>query len=214
MKAVKKLCVFGIGIWCLSNAPAQAALLSTNDSVFGGSAITLDTETGLEWLDLPFSLNLSYNSISTQFGSGGSFSGFRHASTTEVEALFIAAGIPNIGNGNGSVANIAPSQALIALVGATSFQGIYPGTMGITGTSRFAGSHRSGLLDFYWNGDISVYNASTDTYQTGDTVGFDNVGHWLVREPSSAAVPEPTTVLGLSTAAVGLFLKKRNCKQS
>lgn len=214
MKAVEKLCALGVGICLLSNTPAQAALLTTSDSVFGSNAITLDTETGLEWLDLPFSRNLSYNSVSTQFGSGGSFSGFRHANTTEVEALFTAAGIPNIGNGNASVANIAPSQALIALVGSTSFQDIYPETIGITGTLGFAGLHRSGLLDFYWDNGIGVYQVSTDSVQYGDTASFDSVGHWLVREPSSAAIPEPTTVLGLATAAVGLFLSKRNCKQS
>lgn len=49
--------------------------------------ITLDTETGLRWLDVPISLSRSYNAVAAHFGAGGD-EGFRHATPSEVTSLF------------------------------------------------------------------------------------------------------------------------------
>lgn len=73
---------------------ANAALLSV-DSSFGPNTITRDTPSGLDWLDLTQSTNRSYDDVTTQFGKGGDYVGFRHATVAEVIELWNHAGIPN-----------------------------------------------------------------------------------------------------------------------
>lgn len=48
---------------------------------------TLDTETGLEWLDVPKSQGLSYNAVIDQTKPGGQFSGYRYAESEELLLL-------------------------------------------------------------------------------------------------------------------------------
>lgn len=45
--------------------PAPGALTSIDDAIYGTDAITLDTETDLEWLDLEFSRGMAYNTAVT-----------------------------------------------------------------------------------------------------------------------------------------------------
>ena len=93
----------------ISTVPVPAAvLLSQDDSVFGVDSITLDSATGLEWLDLTFTDGRSYIDVSSNFGPGGDFEGYRYATQSEVEALFINAGIPDVpGTSTGNFGPIA-----------------------------------------------------------------------------------------------------------
>ena len=75
---------------------AQATLLELDDSVFGPASITRDTDTGLDWLDVPLSSGRSYDDVSIQFGPGGDFAGFRYAAKAEIRALLQGVGISNI----------------------------------------------------------------------------------------------------------------------
>ena len=74
-------------------SPAHASLISMN-STYGVDTITLDTDTGLEWLDVDSALTYqnqyplrSYNDVVGQLGAGGLFEGFRYAIRSEVESL-------------------------------------------------------------------------------------------------------------------------------
>ena len=56
-------------------APALARLISIDDLLFGPGSITRDTETGLDWLDLPITQGfdgttstLSHNDVIAQLG--------------------------------------------------------------------------------------------------------------------------------------------------
>lgn len=71
----------------------NATVISIDDVVFGIDSITVDTDQGLEFLDLTLSVNRSFNDISTQFSIGGDFEGFRHATVIEVELLINNFGI-------------------------------------------------------------------------------------------------------------------------
>ena len=55
---------------------------------------TIDTVTGLEWLDITESVNLSYNDVAAELNTGGMFEGYRYANTAEIENLFDAFGLP------------------------------------------------------------------------------------------------------------------------
>ncbi len=173
----------------LISQSSESALVELNDPVLGTNAITQDTDTGLEWLDLTFSLNLSYNYVSNQFGVSRDFEGFRHAAASEVESLFEAAGIPYI-NGSSS-ANIIPSQSLIGLVGATSFQDGNPQAFAITEDTTLSGTRQAGILDFFYSNGQPMYEASTTTTVYGEAFSFETVGHWLVREAEEFPPCEP-----------------------
>ena len=72
-----------------STHSAQATLLSVDDSTGafgmpGSGAVTFDDATNLEWLDLTESIDRSFNDVSTHFGSGGDYEGWRHATTAEI----------------------------------------------------------------------------------------------------------------------------------
>lgn len=76
----------------------HATLVSLDDAVFGAGALTQDSATGFQWLDLTLTGVRSYNDMvgndgSNEFVAGGDFAGFRYATLTEVEQLWLAAGI-------------------------------------------------------------------------------------------------------------------------
>src|SRR4051794_27118202 len=74
-------------------AAIQSALAVTLPLVDEGS-ITYDPNTGLRWLDVTQSTNRSFNDVSSQFGRGGDFYGYRYATAAEVGTLFMNAGLP------------------------------------------------------------------------------------------------------------------------
>lgn len=94
---------------------ASAALESADDPVFGIDTLTIDTDTNLAWLDLTFTDARSFDDVSSQFGAGGDFEGYRYATEQEVLTFFEHAGIPNAPGT--SIANHDPINALLALVG-------------------------------------------------------------------------------------------------
>eukprot|EP00913_Durusdinium_trenchii_P028498 g26726.t1 len=59
----------------------------------GNSAITRDTETQLDWLDLRFTTGKTITEINRELKVGGRFAGFRYATLNEVKTLYRHAGI-------------------------------------------------------------------------------------------------------------------------
>jgi len=176
---------------------STAGLIVVDDVKFGVGSITRDTTNKVEWLDLTLSTNRTFEFVEGQLVIGGAFQGFRHASAQEITGLWTSAGIPNIGTS--SFVNIAPSQALMNLIGSTSFQG------GIGNGKEAIGIGKDGLrsdLDaFLYNGN-PVMGAFIEEFEwKGRSAG--TVGHWLVRDVSTATpVPEPTTLL-LAVGGIG-----------
>jgi hypothetical protein len=66
---------------------ADAAIVSMDLRAPGDGLISLDTVSHLEWLDVKETRTYSYNEIRVQFGVGGDFEGWRHATLQEVTAL-------------------------------------------------------------------------------------------------------------------------------
>ena len=207
MKTFSKL-VIGT-ILCLTwSVPARAALISLDDPVFGAGSITRDTDTNLEWLDVPFSEGDTFVDVAGEFGSGGEFEGFRHANAAEFETLVLNAGIPAI---NTIVTgDLTPFTDLINLLGATSFQDGNPQTSGfLSDIDPFEPPLRvNGDLDFLFFNGMPAYEANTSIARN-ETISFPGVGHYLVRP----VIPEPSTILGLLTIggiALGASKKKKS----
>jgi len=71
---------------------ANAAIMNADWKTPGDNLITQDTDSGLEWLDLTVTANLSYDYVSNRLGPGQEFEGWRYATAEEVTGLWDAFG--------------------------------------------------------------------------------------------------------------------------
>jgi hypothetical protein len=102
-------------------AQRAAADLVEVATVFGAATGTLDTSTGLIWLDVSVPTLLSYDDLLVEIQPGGLYENFHLATQVQVQTLWQNAGI-NLGEGflgEFTSANYAPIVALAALVGQT-----------------------------------------------------------------------------------------------
>ncbi len=182
---------------------ASADIVELDDGVFGAGSVTLDTDTGLQWLDLTLSTDLSANEVDAQLGVGGTFEGWRYASVAEVLTLFVNAGIPDVPGQ--SSANIAPAQALMDFVGSTGFQaGIGDGrqAFGITG-DKSGGLRRRADMDGLMVNGMPEMSVGAFAFQNPNG-GAPVLGSWLVR------VPHPGTLAVLACGSVGACRRSRS----
>jgi hypothetical protein len=166
-----------------------AVLEERDDPVFGVGAITYDSETGLEWLDITESSNKSFNYVSTQFGPGGEFEGFRHATLAEVEELWIHAGIPDIGDMSGAptTANFEPISAFHDLFGYyVTISGYIHRTWGITANKHGCCQHYCSTAEINLFSDMGQAILRPAPFL--DNIANSTFGHYLVRTASPNGV--------------------------
>jgi hypothetical protein len=186
---------------------SHAIVMSVDDPTFGVGALTRDTAQGLDFLDLTLFTGRSFNVVAGQFGAGGDFEGFRHATSPEVYTLinnfgFSPGATDGVTNGNTGCDQLS---GLLALLGVTSTAAILADqSLGLTSTILFSGHRRVNLVDF-------LDSNTNDRVATGG-VGFPDiisstVGHYLVGgSPAAAApIPEPTTFILFGTGILGLL---------
>ena len=184
--------VLALLLICLCAPALQAALLSLDDAQFGVGAITLDTSSNLEWLDVSLTSNRSYNDVSSQLGAGGEFEGFRYASQAEVQALWAQAGILDLSNTYVDE-NYDPIQDLVALLAPNN--PAVERTIGIYDAVTLGGFQRTGSIqarDDLMQGKANlIFNGVSQDYISSST------GSYLVRQ----VVPLPGALV-LFTAAL------------
>jgi len=100
-------------------------LIQANDPALppgiDGFNLTIDTATGLAWLDLTLTTGLSYDDVAA--GAGGFIgAGFSIATTDDVATLFTNAGATNL-TGDSLPSQFASATNLISLLGCTFFCG-------------------------------------------------------------------------------------------
>ena len=75
----------------------QAAIVQGNDpnqaAGDDGFNLTIDTNTGLRWLDLTLTNGRSFNDVSSNFAVGGDYEDYRHATRNEILSFWSNAGI-------------------------------------------------------------------------------------------------------------------------
>ena len=119
-------CVVAAAILFTKTVSSVAALISIDDPVFGQASVTADTATGLEWLDLTQTTNLSHLQMTALLASDVRFRGWRYATGSEVESLFTDAGISPLLCC--STENVAVVTTLQALLGVTVIGPAFPPT--------------------------------------------------------------------------------------
>jgi len=202
-------CVLIASIALLFSMNVQALLVS-EDSSFGADSITRDTDTGLEWLGLDYTLTRGYSGVVSQLGPGGTYDGFRLATGAELETLFYSsAGISS----TDASSTRAEIFNLISLVGYTFSAGLGGGAPAtFFASTAFFDDGEDTLLGLaslsvefdgsghYLGQNVSVLNniaSPADTLAVGEW----SAG-WLVR---ASEVPAPAGIfwLGLSMLLIG-----------
>ena len=180
---INMMLVFSFLFISLFPTQSFAVLKERNDPYWGTGAITYDAETGLEWLDLSFSTNLSSSYVSNQFGQGGEFEGFRYATHKEVLDFLNSAGISIIDYGSSDPSHVKACFNFIELVGLTDIYNDRPSVGGINGTLH------PELSDYYMSVLIYADTSRSDVRKVVYTQTYyrnyfssPTFGHWLVRE--------------------------------
>jgi hypothetical protein len=182
---------------------AKAYLYLTGDANFGSNSITVDTSTGLGWLNVSKTAGLSYQQVHSETQTGGTFSGFRFATVQEVLHLYSSAGLTasSYGNTTGYYPVSSPSiQTFFSLLGTSgTFNGL-PGILDLSGTSPNGGVTYFAPAIYGWTTD-QEYWVSDGGFQLGGTeygATFSDPGlsSWLVE-----SVPEPAAANFLVMAA-------------
>lgn len=185
---------------------ANAMLVSTDHANWGVGSITIDTQTGMQWLDVNHSVNYSYNRMLAEMLDGGLFQGFRYATQGEVEALAINSGVVDINSS--SAANADPAVNLMSFVGYTHNRRSNLEVFGMTSTTS-SGVVGSGVIDHLYLNGLAAYDVSVLGPSYGMDFTSDSVGNWLV---STAEVPLPSAFIFFSSALAlsGLLKRKLN----
>ena len=196
---------------------ASAALIEADWLVAGDNKLTVDTNSGLGWLDLTESTGLSMNQILA--GAGGFLDlGFRYATTSEIRALFADANIVDT-SGNPSQESAPAALDFILLFGFTyqvsDSSGSNTGTVGYhlpdppdtsestnasfvqyIVTSNTGNGHGAAMVEVLLDGTRDLAN-STD-------------GSFLVRETTVVPIPAAFWLFGSGVfGLVGIAGRKK-----
>lgn len=204
------------------------AATSANAAIIDHNTYLTDTDTGLDWLDVTASVNLSFNYVESQFGEGGEFEGWRHATGDEFNALLVGwTGITNNGYGLTQVRDES-LDPLIQMLGDT----YRSHALNLYGTDQHTHfGYAQGEYDTYTSGFIAdsltegsafqalifdtrepdntpdLYAARTVELYKHSTNGF--VGSFLVRDTAiNVSEPGSLALIGLGLFGLGCIRKK------
>ena len=169
---------------------AGAALTSSDWLNPGDGLLTIDSDTGLQWLDWSYTNNRSYNDVFSQLGAGGEFEGFRYATESEMRTLYENAGAVSIAPIDGTDAGNIPALNLLSSLLGDTFA---TGSEAIYDLEGNASEQASSLGDWPFSGPahhmVSAFNYATGQIAVRwlnleDTTAADFVGSALVLIPA------------------------------
>lgn len=204
----KKIAV--VGLLALGSMSANALLID-NDTY------TTDSVSGLDWLDVTATVNQSYDTVTSQFGVGGNYEGWRYATATEFNALVSNAGSTDVIGFDkvvlDEINNHSVADVLAGLLGSTQnifLDPDYEFTLGlINNISDSSGSHFAAMIMNDDRSDVSEDFSHAFNFSLEDNASQGFVGSYLVRNVQQ--VPEPATLsmLGLGLLGFGFLRKKK-----
>lgn len=184
---------------------AQAALVGSSNGL-------VDTDTGLEWLDVTLNVGLSYNSMINSGLNGYAAQGYRYASVYEVGTLFENAGavLPAFGGADFSAQSRSAGLLLISFLGATYTSSNNTFLQAASGTLATPSSVYTPWIRGSVSGATGISYGGHKPYITA---ADPNTGHWLVKKASMSPVPLPAS-LPLLMGGLGVFglLRRRKSR--
>lgn len=217
----------------LAATPAQAVLVSQSDVVFGTDSVTLDTGTGLKWLDVNLSVNRSFNDVSGQFGAGGDFQGWRYATGAEVLNLIVTNTVPLAGSPSPGSLDLPSASDFVVTLGPTIIDQtpIPPGPFASNAFGVF-GVYAGNLPGEYGVGSVGLDGVSDPSvpgplfqfaqFGVADNVGsspfedadtqFADRGSWLVLDDNvTVQISEPgaLAIFGIVIADIAFSRRRR-----
>lgn len=138
----------------------QAALVERDWLSAGDSLITYDTETGLEWLDVPVTSNMTYNDVLSITQTSPEFSGFSFASKQHVETFFNSAGLQTFFDSTEAPEEVVKVESFLSYWGVVWY-------IGDGQRTEFLTSNTEGLPEGqHWSGRLVWFPPSTAAYTT------------------------------------------------
>ncbi len=217
---MKLLVAFAATSLVLSSALAQASVVDTSFGV-------TDTASGLDWLSLANTTNMSLTSVMAQLGSGGTFAGWTVASDDQVKALFTDAtgllfpsGHPTYALGTTAADESAAASLALALGNTMCVAGIQcdgysavARTEGFTSNLFSTSTTSHDLADIYGYIDLSgnIVGAShVPNTAFPETTAAAYFGTYLVRATPTTTIPEPSVIalVGLGLLGMGVVARK------
>lgn len=186
------------------NHTEAGAISATSWKVAGDQKLTLDSISGLEWLDIDQTLNKSYQTVTNSFGVGGTYEGFRYATVAEFQTLLTNAGALSYSVNSFSSQYYAEVAALQTLLSTSFSSENQKASYGILADPAISNFQRRGV-------DLETLPPNLAGVFISDQTDFasENKGSWLVRP---AAVPEPSayavTLAGLTCGGFSMWRRR------
>lgn len=158
----------------------------------GDRLISYDPISMLEWLDVSYTVNNSFNTMVTRLLPTGDLGQhrWRYATPAEISTLFANNMLVDKSN---SAADVASMDAFTALLGRTYLFNGYRHTIGIGDSTslriRGVGVANDGFTDV-----DRIFSGAA----VSPSLGQSDIGHWLVRD----IVPEPTSIAIWTVAGI------------
>ena len=202
---------YSIGATCacllLASINASAAIISVDWKSTGDKLITRDTTSGLDWLDLTETNNMTYDFVSSQLDKGGVFEGFRYATNPEVITLWANFHV-NLSSGAISANAIVDHNVLVA----SAYLGniIHDGVLGYTSRNQSLHSYfRLGAYIYYAPNPATTTTTYYDTgtgynpflFSTSST-SSSYTGSYLVQ---ASVIPVPSAIWLFGSGLIGLI---------